>query len=384
MEKLMALQKYVRQLQPIQENYVDHVEQVQNLFEADTQAALDMEEVILSAAGGPKFVSKLIPNSEEVGKKIVKKLKLVNQGGKMPNNTYPASKEWNKYFAPGKAKGSTLTPKTDIIVGKKRISVKTGPAILMGGEKKEATATFYTAMDKTGTVDKAVKTLQKHIDNLLPSTNMTNYGIKGNKTDLVKSGKFVEIEILKRADEAHHAFKNDLRNVFVNSREFAKEFTFEAMTGKVKFGNGEGTADHFLVTDFEGLKSTMHRVTSSSDAYVSKIMKYVNPDVTFKSTQKEQTVAGKKTKTGYYTFWSVVKVGVKMIVEEEIRNADLLTEGVLDIIKRTFSKALKWVKSFFKKIYKILSKSYKNLIEFMDFEPIVSANGLGQKISWPN
>ena len=213
---------------------------------------------------------------------------------------------------------------------------------------------------------------------------MTNYGIKGNKTDLVKSGKFVEIEILKRADEAHHAFKNDLRNVFVNSREFAKEFTFEAMTGKVKFGNGEGTADHFLVTDFEALKSTMHRVTSSSDAYVSKIMKYVNPDVTFKSTGKEKTVAGKTTKTGYYTFWSVVKVGVKMIVEEEIRNADLLTEGVLDIIKRTFSKALKWVKSFFKKIYKILSKSYKNLIEFMDFEPIVSANGLGQKISWPN
>ena len=33
MEKLRALQKYVRQLRPIQEKYVDHVEQVQDLFE---------------------------------------------------------------------------------------------------------------------------------------------------------------------------------------------------------------------------------------------------------------------------------------------------------------------------------------------------------------
>ena len=32
MEKLMALQKYVRQLRPIQEKYVDHVEQVQEFF----------------------------------------------------------------------------------------------------------------------------------------------------------------------------------------------------------------------------------------------------------------------------------------------------------------------------------------------------------------
>ena len=39
MEKLMALQKYVRQLRPIQEKYVDHVEQVQDLFEANLSIA---------------------------------------------------------------------------------------------------------------------------------------------------------------------------------------------------------------------------------------------------------------------------------------------------------------------------------------------------------
>ena len=156
------------------------------------------------------------------------------------------------------------------------------------------------------------------------------------------------------------------------------------MTGQTKFGKNEGTATHFLVTDFEGLKPTIHKVTKSSDAYVGKLIKYVNPDVTFKSTQKEQTKAGKKTKTGYYTFWSAVKVGVNMIVEEETKNGLLLNEGVFDFIKRVYTKAMNWIKNFFNKIYEFLKKSYKNLIEFMDFEPVISANGLGNDIEWPS
>ena len=353
------------------------------LIEADTKAALDMEKVILSAAGGPKFVSKLIDNSEEVGKKIVNKLNMSGDGGKMPDNTYPASEEWAEYFKPGKPRGSTLTPKTDIIIGKRRISVKTGDAILMGGEKKEATATFYTAMKKMGNTTKAVNSLKGHIDDLLPSTDMTKFGIKGSKTDLERMGKFAEVEILKRADEAHRAFKNDLRDVFVNTPEFAREFTFEAMTGKVKFGDNDGTADHFLVTDFEGNKPTMHKVVNSSDPYVEKLLKVVKPDVTFKSTQKVKSIAGKKTKTGYYNFWSAVKVGVNMVVEEEIKNADLLTEGIFDIFKRVFSKGLKWIKNFFKKIYRRLTKSYKEILDFMALEPVITFSGKNKKIRWP-
>jgi len=349
------------------------------LAEADTQAAKDMEEVIVSAAGGPKFVSKHISNSDEVGKRIVDTLKMSGDGGYMPDSTYPASAEWAEYFKPGKPKGSTLTPKTDIVVGKRKISVKTGAAVLMSGGTNEATATFYTAMNNAGNITDSVTNLKKHIDNLLPSTNMNKYDIKGNKTDLVKAGKFATIDILKRADDAHHKFKKDLREVFINTPTFAREFTFEAMTGKVKFGDNEGTANYFLVTDIEGLHPTMHKVTSSSDAYVGKLLKHVNPDVTFKSTQAVTSKGGKKTKTGYYTFWSAVKVGVEMIVEEEIKNSNLLTEGIMDVMKRVFSKALTWIKNFFKKIYKNISKSYKKLLEFMELEPVIKFNN---NISW--
>ena len=158
MEKLMSFRRSMEQLRPARNQKIDLLEKSQILLqEGNTQAAFDMEQVILSAAGGPFFKSKLIPNSKKVGDKIVTKLKLKGKGGKMPKNTYPASKEWSEYFKPGKPKGSTLTPKTDMIIGRFRVSLKTGPAVLMSGEKKEATATFYTAMNKTGTIDKAVK-----------------------------------------------------------------------------------------------------------------------------------------------------------------------------------------------------------------------------------
>ena len=66
MEKLMALQKYVRQLRPIQEKYVDHVEQVQDLFEElspseELQKVIKLVEVIdskISAINGETELSK--------------------------------------------------------------------------------------------------------------------------------------------------------------------------------------------------------------------------------------------------------------------------------------------------------------------------------------
>tara|TARA_B100000780_G_C21050551_1_gene421887 strand:- start:49 stop:1182 length:1134 start_codon:yes stop_codon:yes gene_type:complete len=372
MEKLMTLQKYVRQIKTKEK----FTEEKKLLVMGDTTAAFDMERVIVSAAGGEPFTSKLIPNSDDIGKKIITDLKLSGKGS-FPKNTYPASKRWNAYFPSG-AKGSTLTPKTDLIIGDKRISLKTGSAQLMSGGVNEASATFYISAEESGTsLNEAVSNLGKHINNLLPSTNMKKLGIKGNKTQLKQMGKFAEIEILKNADDAHHAFKNDMRKVFQSNAAFAEAFTFEAMTGKIKFDNSLGTADHFLVTDYEG-KANIHKVTSMSDAYVKKIAKQVKPDVKFKASQSTssqlKSPQNPKGKTGYYTFWSAVGLGVKMIVEEEMKTGDLLNEGFMDIFKRAINKALNWIKNFWNKVKKVVSKSWESLINFMGLEPMVSFN----------
>lgn len=346
------------------------------LAEGDTTAAYDMEKVIVSAAGGTPFTSKNIDNSNEVGKKIVDTLKLSGKAA-FPQNAYPASKKWNSYF-PGGAKGSTLTPKTDFVIGKDKISLKTGDAQLMSGGRNEATATFYVAAEQSGTqLDKTVQELGKKMEDLLPSTDMRKLGIKGSKTDLQKAGKFAEVEILKKADDVHKTFKQDLRNLFSNNDAFANAFTYEAMTGKVKFDDSDGTADYFLVTDYSG-NAQGHKVTSMTDAYVKKIAKQVKPDVKFKATQSTESQlkspTNPKGKTGYYTFWSAVGLGVKMIVEEEVKNADLLTEGIFDVFKRAASKVINWFKNFFKKVKRVIGKSWEALIKFMGFEPEVEFN----------
>ena len=346
-----------------------------HLTEGSTSAAYDMEKVIVSAAGGKQFTSKLIPDSDEVGDKIVSSLRLKGKGS-FPKNSYPASKRWNEHFPSG-AKGSTLTPKTDFFVGNKRISLKTGDAQLMSGGVNEASATFSVAAEMSGTkLDSAVKMMETHINNLLPSTNMQKLGIKGNKGQLTKAGLFKDIDILKKADDAHHAFKNDMRKLFSSNDAFATAFVFEAMTGQVKFGDSDGTADNFLVTDYKG-NAIIHTVTSPNDAYVKKISKQVKPDVKFKSSQKtsaaHKTIENPKGKTGYYTFWSAVGVGINMVVQEAIDESDndMLTEGwLINVV----NKVKRWFKGFFEKIKKQIGDSWSKLMEFAAIEPVVKFN----------
>ena len=357
-----------------------------NLKESDTSAAFEMEKVIVDAANGKEEESKLIPNSVEVGKKIVSSLNLKGPG-KFPANTYQASQEWNSYFPDG-AKGSTLTPKTDIVVGDKRISVKTGAAQLMSGGRSEAMATFYTAAKKVPKED-FIDELGERIEGLLPTTDLTKLGIKGNKGQLEKAGQFAKVEILKKADEAHKAFKIELRELFNNNEAFAREFTYEAMTGETKFGGSEGTADYFLVTDYKG-NAKGHTVTSSSDQYVGDIAKQVNPDVKFKSSQKTKasakTADNPKGKTGFYSFWSTVGLGIDMAVNEAIENIDseeFLTENKFDIIKwfkSTVKKAFDKIKEIFGNIKANLVKSWKNTFDYLDIE--VSTEDLNPVINW--
>ena len=124
----MSLNRFVRQLKPIQENKVNYVDRVQTyLTEADTQDATRMEQSICVGYNmlknkdlSQEDAVKLAEISEEewgkIKQKIINDLKLTGKGS-FPKNTYPASKKWNEYFPQG-AKGSTLTPKNsfDILV----------------------------------------------------------------------------------------------------------------------------------------------------------------------------------------------------------------------------------------------------------------------------
>ena len=204
--------------------------------------------------------------------------------------------------------------------------------------------------------------------------------IKGNARELVKNKKS---ELINETNKIHEEFKKDLRAMFSNNKEFAYHFTFEAMTGVQKFGRkGVGAAQYFLVTDWAGEPANIHDAFKDK-GYVKKIAGQVVPEARFKSGSqtKKDPKSGITKKTGYYSIYSAVGLGLKNMQEElDSIEGDLLTEAVLDKIKGAFKKFTNYMKRMIKAVVSFIGDNWQRLIDFLDLEPQISFNN--NNISW--
>ena len=187
------------------------------LTEAVTEGA-KMEEIIV-AAWNNKSIPKSTKISKNAGKNIVSFLKKQGVTGskayKLKTKGIEVTDEWSSFWLPDSVTGATKTPKTDIVIGDYAISLKTGPAQLMSGGKKEAKATFYAAAKKTTSVhsDKLAKEIYLKL-NKLSELSLTKGGTV--EQALKKNNDIV----LKKADEINHEIKNMLGNLFNKNEEF--------------------------------------------------------------------------------------------------------------------------------------------------------------------
>jgi len=344
-----------------------------SIHEAQTTAAFEMEKVIVAAAGGPNYTPKDKRISPDVGKKIVNDLKLSGKGV-MPANIYDVTGQWAQYFPNRKVPGATKTPKTDLIIGNKRISLKTGKgAQLMSGGKSEATATFYAACKSANIpITGAIKSLENYFNSMMATTVPA---VKGNAAELVKNKKS---ELINITNEIHHKFKKDLRDVFSKNPKFAYEFTYEAMTGIQKFGSrSPGAAQYFLVTSWDGSPAYIHDAFKDK-GYVKKISKQVVPEARFKSgSQRKMDPNTRITKkTGFYSIYSAVGLGLKNMTEElEFLNNVPLTEAkMLDKIRSIWNKFISYLKNMWKKAKEWIGDSWQRLIQFLGLEPVIMFN----------
>lgn len=85
----------------------------------------------------------------KVGNAIVTALKSYKLYGKdasrLGDGSVDVTSEWSAFF-PNGVGGGTKTPKTDVLIGKNRCSVKMGVGQLMSGGKQESTATLYACL----------------------------------------------------------------------------------------------------------------------------------------------------------------------------------------------------------------------------------------------
>lgn len=330
------------------------------ITEAEGEGAL-LESVIVAAWNG-ETIPETKTIAPDAGPKIVNYLKAQGITGtkasKLENKGVNVTKEWAQFWAPESVPGSTKTPKTDIMIGANRISLKMGNAQLMSGGQNESKATFYAAAQSTGGMTKELQSVWGKMDELAKSSVAS-----GNVEAQLKSGKD---QMLVKANKVNKDVMEGMRKIFSSNPEFRRAFVREAMTGEVKFTKkSEAFAEYVLSTTPTGDKSSLHKAIDKS--FLDKVANKTNVTVRFKST----SVKSKGTKTGEYRYWTVVSLGIKKL-EEEIESAgNLLTEGILTTI---FQKVKSYMSSLFSKIWNSIKNSIKKILEFFGIEPVVDFN----------
>ena len=364
----MGLQPYVKQLRPRNESYVPHVDKVQNLLveglkAEDYEAAIvigwhKIHEMKLNPAssGISSKVLKVLekePLALEAGERIAEKIAkhFRNAGAKAEQYGRAKSKLTSFWKSFGT---SDTTPKTDILIGNKRLSLKIGLAQLMSGGRSESMATFYAALKTTPELidDPQFKKVNEIFESFVKNTLAPS-----QLRPIIKSG---ENPVVNAAEIAHKDCMRELGTLFETSSAFKIAFAREAMSGYEKFGKTSNSAAEFMVvSSHDGTTVSIHSV--DDDAYCEKIANAMRLQARFKTSSRKL----KGVKTGEYNFWSVVSLIV------DAMGAETVTEGVFDAVrgklKKIGLKILNSVKSF-------ITRSVTNVFKFLGAEPIIKVS----------
>ena len=263
---------------------------------------------------------------------------------------------WSSYGA------TDTTPKTDILIGNKRLSLKIGMAQLMSGGPAESKATFFAALKATPSLKKSeeFKKANKTFDGFVTSTLAP-----GKLRPIIKKG---DNPVVNAAEKAHKDCMRDLGALFEKSEKFKIAFAREAMSGYEKYGRASNSAAEFMVVaNHSGTSVTIQKV--DDDKYCKKIANAMKLQARFKTSGR----VVKKKKTGEYNFWSVVSLIVdSMEGQKEDYSGEWygnLDEGIIDVIKTKvkslFSKVIDKAKSY-------IQSGVSKLMKFLGAEPDVS------------
>lgn len=297
------------------------------------------QEINPEAAGiTQKVYDSLIAQPEyiEAGKRIAQSIKdHFKLGNNVKAEQYGRAKSGLTGFWKGYGATDT-TPKTDILIGDKRLSLKIGMAQLMSGGKAESTATFYAAMEKAKVQDSPQ--LQKVL-NIFDSF-VTASVAPSQLRPLIKSK---ENEVVNRGEAAHKEVMKELGALFEQNEQFKIEFAREAMSGFMKYGEDSNAAAEFMVVSDHSGSST--KITSVyDDAYCKKIADQMKLQARFKTSSRKL----KGVKTGEYNFWSVISLIVDAKLNESIELEENAFKRAYQKIKGKLGATVKRARDFIK------------------------------------
>ena len=318
----------------------------------------------------------------KLGQDFIKKIK-VKKLEQLGASTLPISKEW---------KGTNKTPKTDLIDGNKRISLKkAGGSQLLSAGKFEAISTVEAAMRMYSIDPKGKRTVETLLDNL--ETKMIKLSTKdtvgnleklGKKTNLSPADK-IKVAELDQGQLYAKELTNEMETLF-NKEQLMKEFfCWEAATGENKFGkDSQGVANQVITFKETGTITDILPLKTPSQA--GKILATGNTFyISFKSSSGSPpylALRSKKIKlTASYqpTFADIIKeecarerVGMQVLHEGKVEQLDEFqmfnklvskAKGVATSIKNQAKRILDAILKRLKDAFNWIKKQGRKLVD---------------------
>ena len=391
----MSLHQYVRQLRPITESHISHVDKIQSLlneakkkknkkpgnatiFEeyiVDSWNQLlnnkDSEEIFINTKFSSEEHQKFAPiafkiarNTQSVTKS---KSKMIHSGV----DVVSISSTYREYG------GTDKTPKADIRTedNKFRMSLKENKASqLISGGKTDAIPVFKIAQKSYGETDEAMTKIEdvftdilerivppKSAKELIDTKHMT--GLRKGKVGILDAAKDTELrksfpkevnDFLDQVTFVDKKIKDDLNlkinDMFNESFEFKKHFTYEAASGFGKFSGEEPVANSFLIFSSRDGSALVQTFEDSGSKPIV--------DLANKMKLRFRWKHGSKA-----VFAADIPASKGLVEEQTFANflAEELNEGIVDVFRNIKS----WLKKFVAKVVGFVKQLAKKGLEYV-------------------
>jgi len=270
-------------------------------------------------------------------------------------------------------KGSNKTPKTDLLGGKHRISLKkAGGSQLMSAGKDEAISTVEAAMATYSQTGKGKSEFKQLLESF--EENLIKLSVKGSVNQLRKNPDLKqEFDV---ADAKTAKINEDIEKYINSSIGFKSHFCWEAATGHTKFGQDTWPTATLIVT-FKGTGGIDHYLELDTPDRAGKVLaKGNNFYVSFKSSGNSAPYLSLRSKNipKSRIVDNHIPSFAEIIAEETINSGLYLTEdlmqldefAMLDKLKRgskaVSSKVVNAAKKAMKTIQRRISQSF-NMIK---------------------
>lgn len=263
--------------------------------------------------------------SIKLGQEFVNKLG-VNDLKQLGASVLPITGEWTKWGA------TNRTPKTDLIDGRKKISLKkAGGSQLMSAGKQEAVATVNAAMSTYSGTTTGAKTiasitsqLEEKMVKLSEKTTVDAINKLKTKGNLTPN----EVSLVKELDDANlsaNDINSSLNKLFADDM-FKAHFCFEAATGQVKFGKtSDGVANSIVTFRDTGTISDILELDSAEGAG-RKLARGNSFYISFKTSSGSAPYLALRSKK--LSKRALAEENFYDIIREEMSNENLLMEDV--------------------------------------------------------